>query len=173
MFNRAIVSIFHELSAFMSIRSSSSYDARCATGRFFQVLGNIHDLEAYYALDNNGTLHTKIFLSHWAHLAIIFMWAAGNFFHIGWSGNFELWIQNPLKTIPIAHNIFDPHMGSSEVEMQVCYSGLYNWMYTVGFTNNQDIYIWTICLELMSLCCVLLACLHVTFSRLLAMVEHC
>lgn len=116
-------------------------DARCATNRIFQVLGNIHDLEAYYRIEKlSSALNATLFISHWAHLAIIFMWIAGNFFHIGWTGNYELWILNPIKTIPIAHSIFDPHMGSSEVEMQACYSGLYNWLYSTGFTSNQEIY---------------------------------
>jgi photosystem I P700 chlorophyll a apoprotein A2 len=151
--------------SFMFDKSASnlaSYrcDARCATNRFFQVLGNIHDLEAYYRIDNALSLNATIFLSHWAHLAIIWMWAAGNFFHIGWTGNYELWIQNPIKTIPIAHNIFDPHFGSSEIENNVCYSGLYNWLYTTGFTSNADIYNLLITLECLSLSSVLLAFVH-------------
>lgn len=138
-------------------------DARCATNRIFQVLGNIHDLEAYYRIENSAALNATLFISHWAHLAIIFMWIAGNFFHIGWTGNYELWILNPVKTIPIAHSIFDPHMGSSEVEMQACYSGLYNWLYSTGFTSNQEIYNLVISFECLSLSAVLLAFLHLIF----------
>jgi photosystem I P700 chlorophyll a apoprotein A2 len=139
---------------------SHQADSRCATNRIFQVLGNIHDLEAYYRIDNALSLNATIFLSHWAHLAIIWMWLAGCFFHISWTGNYELWIQNPIKTIPIAHNIFDPHFGSSEIENNVCYSGLYNWMYSTGFTSNQEIYNLTIGLECLSLASILLAFVH-------------
>merc|ERR1712078_685040 len=35
----------------------------------------------------------------------------GNLFHVAWQGNFEQWIQNPLKVKPIAHAIWDPHFG--------------------------------------------------------------
>jgi photosystem I P700 chlorophyll a apoprotein A2 len=91
------------------------------------------------------------------------MWISGNFFHIAWTGNYELWILNPIKTIPIAHSIFDPHFGSSEIEMYPCYSGLYNWLYSTGFTQNGEIYNLTLCCELLALCCILLAFTHLIF----------
>ena len=42
-------------------------------------------------------LYQKIFASHFGHLAIIFLWTAGNLFHVAWQGNFEKWVENPLK----------------------------------------------------------------------------
>jgi len=138
-------------------------DARCATNRYFQVVGNIHDIESYFRIDNSASLNVQIFLSHWAHLAIIFMWVSGNFFHIGWTGNYELWKQNPIKTIPIAHNIFDPHFGSSEIENNVAYSGLYNFMYTLGFASNQDIYNFLILTECFAVALILLAFVHLIY----------
>lgn len=57
---------------------------RCATNKYFQIIGNIHDIESYFHI---------IFFSHWGHLA--------------WNGNYELWILNPIATIPIAHGIFE------------------------------------------------------------------
>jgi len=42
-------------------------------------------------------LYQKIFASHFGHLAIIFLWTAGNLFHVAWQGNFEKWVSNPLK----------------------------------------------------------------------------
>jgi photosystem I P700 chlorophyll a apoprotein A2 len=88
-------------------------NGRCATGRYFQVIGNIHDIESYFGIDNALSLNTQIFLSHWGHLAIIFLWVSGNLFHIGWNGNYELWVKNPIATMPIAHGIWDPHFGLS------------------------------------------------------------
>jgi hypothetical protein len=55
-------------------------NGRCATGKYFQVIGNIHDIESYLGIDNTASLNAQIFLCHWAHLAIIFMWVSGNFF---------------------------------------------------------------------------------------------
>ena len=71
---------------------------RCATGKYFQVLGNIHDIESYFGIDNVVSLHARLFLTHWGQLAIIFMWVSGNLFHIAWHGNYELWVKNPIKT---------------------------------------------------------------------------
>jgi photosystem I P700 chlorophyll a apoprotein A2 len=88
-----------------------------------------------------------LFLSHWGHVSLIFIWLSGNIFHVGWTGNFDLWKQNPLKVIPIAHSVFDPHFGSSDVESNVAYSGLYNVLFTIGFTNVKDIYNFTILTE--------------------------
>ena len=61
-------------------------------------------------------LYQKIFASHFGHLAVIFLWTAGNLFHVAWQGNFEKWVTNPLKTKPIAHSIWDPHFGQSALK---------------------------------------------------------
>jgi photosystem I P700 chlorophyll a apoprotein A2 len=61
-------------------------------------------------------LYQKIFASHFGHLAIIFLWTAGNLFHVAWQGNFEQWILNPLKVKPIAHGIWDPHFGETALK---------------------------------------------------------
>lgn len=151
------------LSRSVSIRLSYGLDARCATNRYFQVIGSIHDIESYFRIDNEISLNASIFLSHWAHLAIILMWLAGNIFHIGWIGNFELWKQNPIKTIPIAHSIFDPHFGSSEIENNVAYSGLYNVLMTIGFTSNYELYNFLILAEYLALVCILLAFIHLIY----------
>ena len=103
---------------------------RCATNKYFQIIGNIHDIESYFHI---------IFFSHWGHLA--------------WNGNYELWILNPIATIPIAHGIFDPHFGSglnSDYTI-VLSSGIYNWLYTVGFDNVFELYKFVIICELLAL----------------------
>lgn len=82
-------------------------------------------------------LNARLFLCHWGHLSIIFMWVSGNLFHIGWNGNYELWAKNPIKTSPIAHGIWDPHFGmtisdaysSNDYSVVVSYSGIYSWLY--------------------------------------------
>ena len=91
-------------------------DGRCATNKYFQIIGSIHDIESYFGIDNTASLTVQIVLCHWGHTSIILVWVSRNLFHIGWIGNYELWKQNPIKTIPIAHSIFDPHFGSSEIE---------------------------------------------------------
>jgi hypothetical protein len=124
-------------------------------------------------------VNLQIFLSHFGHLAIIFLWAAGNLFHIGWNGNYELWIKNPISTMPIAHGIWDPHFGStveqvwgattasgaSSEAVVVSFSGIYNWLYAVGFTSNYEIYNFVIVLELLAVAALLLGKTHLIYNE--------
>jgi len=99
------------------------------------------------------------------------MWVSGNLFHIAWQGNYELWVKNPIKTAPIAHGIWDPHFGvsleaaysSSDYATVVSYSGIYNWLYTVGFTSLSEIYNFVIMGELLAVAAILLAELHLVY----------
>jgi photosystem I P700 chlorophyll a apoprotein A2 len=109
-------------------------------------------------------LYDMIFSSHLGHLAIVFLWAAGNLFHVAWQGNFEEWILNPLKVAPVAHAIWDPHFGDSAIEaytpeglaypVNVACSGVYHWWYTIGMRTDYDLYAGA--LGLMAASCVAL-----------------
>jgi photosystem I P700 chlorophyll a apoprotein A2 len=157
----------------LSSCNQSNAVGRCATGRYFQVLGNIHDIESYLGMDNVVSLNAQIFLCHWGHLAIIFMWVSGNLFHIGWNGNYELWVKNPIKSIPIAHGIWDPHFGLS-LSVSDAYSGIYNWLYTVGFNSVFHIYNFVIACELLAVISILLAKVHLVYldSKLQWLASH-
>jgi photosystem I P700 chlorophyll a apoprotein A2 len=95
-------------------------------------------------------LYQKLFATHFGHLAIIFLWTSGTLFHVAWQGNFEQWIKDPLNVSPIAHAIWDPQFGKPAVDaftqagasypVDISYSGVYHWFYTIGMTNNQDLY---------------------------------
>ena len=85
-------------------------NGRCVTNKSFHKLGNIHDLEA--SQENLLTLTAHFFFSHWVHFSALMFWVAENLFHTGWNGNLELWILNPIVNIPIAHGLWDPHLGS-------------------------------------------------------------
>ncbi|PSR18804.1 photosystem I core protein PsaB, partial [filamentous cyanobacterium CCP3] len=84
------------------------------------------------------------------HLAIIFLWTSGNLFHVAWQGNFEQWIKDPLNVKPIAHAIWDPHFGQPAVDafsqagsstpVNIAFSGVYHWWYTIGMRTNNDLY---------------------------------
>jgi len=86
-----------------------------ATRRIWYGIATAHDLEAHDGMTEEN-LYQKIFASHFGHLAIIFLWTAGNLFHVAWQGNFEQWIEKPLKIKPIAHSIWDPHFGESALK---------------------------------------------------------
>jgi len=104
----------------------------CSTGRYFQTTGNLHDIESYFGIDNMTALNARLFLCHWGHLSIIFVWVSSNLFHIGWNGNYKLWAKNPIKTNPIAHGIWDPHFG-----ITISDAYLYNELFLVLFIQSS------------------------------------
>ena len=133
-----------------------------ATRRIWYGIATAHDLEAHDGMTEEN-LYQKIFASHFGHLAIIFLWTAGNLFHVAWQGNFEKWVVNPLKVKPIAHSIWDPHFGQSALKafskgnnypVNLAFSGIYQWWYTIGLRTNQELYQGALGLLLLS--CVLL-----------------
>jgi len=119
------------------------------TRRIWFGIATAHDFESHDDMTEER-LYQKIFASHFGQLAIIFLWTSGNLFHVAWQGNFEAWVQDPLHVRPIAHAIWDPHFGQPAVEaftrggasgpVNIAYSGVYQWWYTIGLRNNQDLY---------------------------------
>ena len=86
-----------------------------------------------------------------------------------WQGNFEKWVSNPLKVKPIAHSIWDPHFGEAAIKafsksttypVNIAYSGVYQWWYTIGFRTNQELYIGSIGLLLLSSALLFAGWLH-------------
>jgi len=130
-----------------------------ATRRIWYGIATAHDLEMHDEMTSES-LYQKVFASHFGHLAIIFIWTSGNLFHVAWQGNFEQWILNPLKVKPIAHAIWDPHFGEPALKaftrggatypVNISYSGLYNWWYTIGIRTNNELYLGSIGLLLLS-----------------------
>ena len=130
-----------------------------ATRRIWYGIATAHDLEAHDNMTESN-LYNKIFASHFGHLAIIFLWTSGNLFHVAWQGNFEQWVLNPLKVKPIAHTIWDPHFGEPALKaftkggvfypVNIAYSGVYHFWYTIGMRTNDDLYNGSIFLLLLS-----------------------
>ncbi|MGB3559625.1 MAG: photosystem I core protein PsaB, partial [Geitlerinemataceae cyanobacterium] len=119
------------------------------TRRLWYGLATAHDFESHDGMTEEN-LYQKIFASHFGHLAIIFLWTSGNLFHVAWQGNFEQWIKDPLNVRPIAHAIWDPQFGKGAVDaftqagatspVDICYSGVYHWWYTIGMRSNNELY---------------------------------
>nr|YP_009397879.1 photosystem I P700 apoprotein A2 [Sonderella linearis]ARW67065.1 photosystem I P700 apoprotein A2 [Sonderella linearis] len=119
------------------------------TRRIWYGIATAHDFESHDGMTEEN-LYQKIFASHFGHIAIIFLWTSGNLFHVAWQGNFETWILEPIKTKPIAHTIWDPHFGQQAVKafsqegtsypVDIAFSGLYHWWYTIGMRTNTDLY---------------------------------
>jgi photosystem I P700 chlorophyll a apoprotein A2 len=139
------------------------------TRRLWFGIRTAHDFERHDGITEERLYH-KVFASHFGQISIIFLWTAGNLFHVAWQGNFEAWIQDPLHVRPIAHEIWDPHFGPSAVEsytrrgasgpVNIATSGVYQWWYTIGIRNNQDLYQGSIFLFLLASACLLRGWLH-------------
>jgi len=140
-----------------------------ATRRIWYGIATAHDFEIHDGMTEEK-LYQKIFSSHFGYLAIIFLWTAGNLFHVAWQGNFEQWVLNPLKVKPIAHTIWDPHFGESAIKaftkggatypVDLAYSGVYHWWYTIGMRSNQDLYSGSIGLVILSAVLLFAGWLH-------------
>ncbi len=129
------------------------------TRRIWYGIATAHDFESHDGMTEEK-LYQKLFATHFGHLAIIFLWASGNLFHVAWQGNFEQWITDPLNVKPIAHAIWDPHFGAGAVEaftqagasfpVNIAYSGVYHWWYTIGMRTNGDLYMGSIFLLILA-----------------------
>ncbi|MGK7876021.1 MAG: photosystem I core protein PsaB [Xenococcaceae cyanobacterium] len=119
------------------------------TRRIWYGIATSHDFETHDGMTEEN-LYQKIFASHFGHIAIIFLWTSGTLFHVAWQGNFEQWIKDPLNVRPIAHAIWDPHFGEGAIDaftqagasnpVNIAYSGVYHWFYTIGMTTNNELY---------------------------------
>jgi photosystem I P700 chlorophyll a apoprotein A2 len=77
------------------------------------------------------------------------------------------WVGNPFKVKPIAHAIWDPHFGQTlrlkafskgnTYPVNIAYSGVYHWWYTIGFRTNQELYAGSICLIIIIILLLLFA----------------
>ncbi|PHU09546.1 Photosystem I chlorophyll a apoprotein A2 [Capsicum chinense] len=79
-------------------------------------------------------------------------------------------VQDPLHVRPIAHAIWDPHFGQPAVEaftrggalgpVNIAYSGVYQWWYTIGLRTNQDLYTGALFLLFLSAISLIAGWLH-------------
>jgi photosystem I P700 chlorophyll a apoprotein A2 len=128
---------------------SRSLSQDTTTRRLWFRIATAHDFESHDGM-TEARLYLKIFASHFGQLAIIFLWTAGNLFHVSWQGNFESWVRDPLHVRPISHEIWDPHFGQPAVDaytrggavvpVNIATSGVYHWWYSIGLRTNNDLY---------------------------------
>merc|ERR1712060_948995 len=142
-----------------NIQEKKLSNAASSTGRYFQSIGKVHDLEQGASVYNTLGVSIMIFHSHWGHMSIIFLWVTGIIFHIGWNGNYEYWITNPVSIQPLGHSLWDPNIPSStEGDFSLCAtSGVYYVLLGIGVTSNKGIYSCVILSEVLSLLCVLIS----------------
>jgi photosystem I P700 chlorophyll a apoprotein A2 len=139
------------------------------TRRIWYGIATAHDFESHDGMTEER-LYQKLFSTHFGHLAIIGLWVSGNLFHIAWQGNFEQWVTDPLHVRPIAHAIWDPHFGQGAIAaftqagasspVNISYSGLYHWWYTIGLRTNAELYQGSIFMMILSAWALFAGWLH-------------
>ncbi len=139
------------------------------TRRIWYGIATAHDFESHDGMTEER-LYQKLFSTHFGHLAIIGLWVSGNLFHIAWQGNFEQWVTDPLHVRPIAHAIWDPHFGQGAITaftqagasspVNIAYSGLYHWWYTIGMRSNAELYQGSIFMMILSAWALFAGWLH-------------
>jgi len=139
------------------------------TRRIWYGIATAHDFESHDGMTEER-LYQKLFSTHFGHLAIIGLWVSGNLFHIAWQGNFEQWVADPLHVRPIAHAIWDPHFGEGAIAaftqagasspVNIAYSGLYHWWYTIGMRTNAELYQGSIFMMILSAWALFAGWLH-------------
>ena len=139
------------------------------TRRIWYGIATAHDFESHDGMTEER-LYQKLFSTHFGHLAIIGLWVSGNLFHIAWQGNFEQWVTDPLHVRPIAHAIWDPHFGQGAITaftqagasspVNISYSGLYHWWYTIGMRTNAELYQGSIFMMILSAWALFAGWLH-------------
>jgi len=139
------------------------------TRRIWYGIATAHDFESHDGMTEEK-LYQKLFSTHFGHLAIIGLWVSGNLFHIAWQGNFEQWVADPLHVRPIAHAIWDPHFGQGAIDaftqagasspVNIAYSGLYHWFYTIGMKTNAELYQGSIFMMILSAWALFAGWLH-------------
>ncbi|MFN9487379.1 MAG: photosystem I core protein PsaB [Cyanobacteriota bacterium] len=152
---------------FPSFRQGLAQDP--PTRRLWYGIATAHDFESHDGMTEER-LYQKLFSTHFGHLAIIGLWVSGNLFHIAWQGNFEQWVADPLHVRPIAHAIWDPHFGQGAITaftqagasspVNVAYSGLYHWWYTIGMRTNAELYQGSIFMMILSAWALFAGWLH-------------
>ena len=132
----------------------------CATNKYFQVLGKIHDIESFSHISNILSLSQHIFLCHWGHLGIIFVWVSSTLNSIGQTGNYMLWTRNPIAHVPVAHVIWDPHFSANSYDFNNSYSSIYHQLYSMGLKSVGQIYNLQLLTQLFYITAISLAKVH-------------
>jgi hypothetical protein len=99
---------------------------------------------------------------------------SGILFHIFWSGNYLVWLVNPLNCIFISHSIYDVYLGSyfldvfiflqSTYSVILFYSGVYNLLYTLGVSSIFSLFILILVLQSISLLLIVIFIWHLQLN---------
>ena len=100
-----------------------------------------HDFDSHTS--DLEDISRKIFSAHFGHLAIVFIWLSGMYYHGARFSNFEAWLADPVNIHPSAQvvwpifgqEILNADVGGGFQGIQIT-SGLFQMWRASGFTNS-------------------------------------
>ena len=107
---------------------------------------NAHDFDSH--TNDLEDVSRKIFSAHFGHLAVIFIWLSGMYFHGAKFSNYEAWLTNPTGIKPsaqvvwsiVGQDILNADVGGGFHGIQIT-SGLFYMWRAAGFTNSYQLYV--------------------------------
>ena len=104
-----------------------------------------HDFDSHTS--DLEDISRKIFSAHFGHLAVVFIWLSGMYFHGARFSNFEGWMADPLAIKPsaqvvwpiVGQEILNADVGGGFHGIQIT-SGLFQLWRASGFTNTTQLY---------------------------------
>lgn len=107
---------------------------------------NAHDFDSHTS--DLEDVSRKIFSAHFGHLAVIFVWLSGAYFHGAKFSNYEAWLTNPTGIKPSAQvvwpifgqEILNADVGGGFHGIQIT-SGLFQMWRANGITNSYELYV--------------------------------
>jgi photosystem I P700 chlorophyll a apoprotein A1 len=107
---------------------------------------NAHDFDSHTS--DLEDISRKIFSAHFGHLAIIFIWLSGAYFHGARFSNYSGWLADPTHVKPSAQvvwpifgqEILNADVGAGFHGIQIT-SGLFQLWRASGYTNEYQLYV--------------------------------
>jgi photosystem I P700 chlorophyll a apoprotein A1 len=106
---------------------------------------NAHDFDSHTS--DLEDVSRKIFSAHFGHLAVVFVWLSGMYFHGAKFSNYEAWLGDPIGIKPsaqvvwpiVGQEILNADVGGGFHGIQIT-SGLFQMWRAAGFTNSFQLY---------------------------------
>jgi photosystem I P700 chlorophyll a apoprotein A1 len=106
---------------------------------------NAHDFDSHTS--DLEDVSRKIFSAHFGHLAVVFVWLSGMYYHGAKFSNYEAWLSDPIGIKPsaqvvwpiVGQEILNADVGGGFHGIQIT-SGLFQMWRAAGFTNSYQLY---------------------------------
>jgi photosystem I P700 chlorophyll a apoprotein A1 len=107
---------------------------------------NAHDFDSHTS--DLEDISRKIFSAHFGHLAVVFVWLSGMYFHGARFSNYEAWLNDPTHIKPsaqvvwpiVGQGILNGDVGGGFHGIQIT-SGLFYMWRAAGFVNGDQLYV--------------------------------